>query len=820
MPPRTTFTCLPIRFLAALALGSPALGQEPLELGGARQLFLDDHLVAATDGVRFELGTLRDEGAVFHFDRSWEGRFSGYSAVLRDVDRYLLYYRGLPEAGGDNTNREVTCVALSEDGRTWTRPELGLFEVDGSRQNNIVLAGAAPASHNFTPFLDTRPGVDPAQRFKALAGSERSGLMAFVSADGLRWERLGDGPVLTDGEFDSQNVAFWSESEGRYACYFRTWTGEGYSGFRTVSRATSPDFVNWSEPVEMTLGDGPPAHVYTHQTSPYFRAPEIYVSIGARFFPGRRVVPAAEAEALGVHPRYGSDCSDAVLMTTRGGDAYDRTFREAFLRPGIGLENWTSRSNFPALGLVQTGPAEMSLFVNQNYAQPTAELRRYSMRLDGLASLRAPADGGEWTSRPLVVDGRRLELNLATSAGGGVRVELQDEAGRPLPGYSLDDCYEVIGNDLARTVRWSSGADLGWLAGRVVRLRMRMADADLYSLRLAPDAPQPSAAERALGLRLRSVERIWDAAPHSAFTDLLQDGDRLLCAFREGEGHALGEDGRIRVIARDPGGPWLSVALLEEPGVDLRDPKLSRMPDGRVMLLCGGSVYEGSVLRSCRSRVYVSESGGESFGPAQPVVLDEAVRSEADWLWRVTWVGGEGYGVVYQPLAPEPRRAHLVATNDGVSYRRVTTFDLGDRPTEVALREVEGGDLLAIVRHDGKDRRASLGRSAPPFEEWRFQRLGEHVGGPDLLMTGRLDGIVGGRRFPGGVARTALSHLGLRLDGPGPLGPPLILPSAGDTSYPGMVRSGEELLVSYYSSHEGRTAIYLATLEPLTESGR
>ena len=114
-------------------------------------------------------------------------------------------------------------------------------------------------------------------------------------------------------------------------------------------------------------------------------------------------------------------------MTTRGGAVYDRTFREAFLRPGVGLENWTSRSNFPALGLVQTGPEEMSLFVNQNYAQPTAELRRYSLRLDGLASLRAPADGGEWTSRPLMVDGRRLELNVATSAGGGVRVEIQDE---------------------------------------------------------------------------------------------------------------------------------------------------------------------------------------------------------------------------------------------------------------------------------------------------------------------------------------------------------------------------------------------------------
>ena len=489
---------LPARFLASLALCASGLLQL-LELGGARQLFLDDHLVATTDGVRFELGRLRDEGAVFLFDRPWEGRFSGYSTVLHDGDRFLLYYRGLPEAGGDNTNREVTCVALSEDGRSWTRPELGLFEVDGSRENNVVLAGAAPASHNFTPFLDTRPGVDPAQRFKALAGSEQSGLMAFVSADGVRWERLGDGPVLTAGEFDSQNVAFWSEAEDCYACYFRPGR-RGLLGFRTVSRSTSPDFVSWSEPVEMTLGDGPPAHVYTHQTSPYFRAPELYVSIGARFFPGRRVVPADEAEALGVHPRYGSDCSDAVLMTTRGGDTYDRTFREAFCAPASGSENWTSRSNFPALGLVQTGAAEMSLFVNQNYAQPTADLRRYSMRLDGLASLRAPADGGEWTSRPLVVDGRRLELNLATSAGAGC----VSSSGRGWSAAAGLRPRGLLRGDRQRPRAHRAlelGADLGWLAGRVVRLRVRMADADLYSLRLAPDAPRP-----------RPPSKPWDCA--------------------------------------------------------------------------------------------------------------------------------------------------------------------------------------------------------------------------------------------------------------------------------------------------------------------
>ena len=381
----------------------------------------------------------RDEGSVFTFDRPWEGLFCGYSTVIRDGDRFLLYYRGLPVAGKDGTDREVTCVATSEDGVAWTRPTIGRFEVDGTRENNVVLANAAPVTHNLSPFLDTRPGVPADERFKALGGSEHSGLVAHVSADGLEWRRLRDEPVLTDGMFDSQNVAFWSEAEGCYVCYFRTWTGDGYSGFRTVSRATSPDFVEWSETVPMRFGDGPMEHLYTNQTHPYFRNPGIAVAIAARFMPGRQVVGTDEAKALGVDPGYFRDCSDAILMTTRGGDLYDRTFREGFLRPGLGLENWVSRSNFPALGIVQTGPTEMSVYMNADYAQPTSHLRRFSMRLDGFASMHAGATGGTWTTKPVVFAGDRLELNLATSAAGEILVELRDADGKAIEGFTFDE---------------------------------------------------------------------------------------------------------------------------------------------------------------------------------------------------------------------------------------------------------------------------------------------------------------------------------------------------------------------------------------------
>jgi hypothetical protein len=198
--------------------------------------------------------------------------------------------------------------------------------------------------------------------------------------------------------------------------------------------------------------------------------------------PGRKVLTDEQAAAIHVHANYFGDCSDGVLMTTRGGDRYDRTFMEGFVRPGIGPENWVSRTNYPALNVVPTGANEMSFYVNQSYGQPTAHLRRYSLRTDGFASVNAPYSGGELITRPLTFSGRELSVNFATSAAGGIQVEIQDLAGAPVPGYTLTDALELIGNETDRVVRWKSDSDVSALAGRPVRLRFVMKDADLYAI--------------------------------------------------------------------------------------------------------------------------------------------------------------------------------------------------------------------------------------------------------------------------------------------------------------------------------------------------
>ncbi|WP_206352382.1 glycoside hydrolase family protein [Tautonia rosea] len=452
-----------------------------LELGSRRELFVDRFLVDRMEGdANFLLARPRDEGVALPFDRPWEGAFCGYATVLQDQGLFRLYYRGLPRSGRDGSDNEVTCYAESTDGRHWDRPELGLFEYEGQRTNNLVLAHQAPFSHNFCPMIDPRPEVPAGERYKALAGTGRTGLWAFFSDDGLRWQRTGDGPVITQGAFDSQNVPCWSEHEGRYLCYFRVFK----DGFRRVARTTSEDFRNWTEAELMTYDDDRPIeHLYTNQTSPYFRAPHLNVGIAARFMPGRRVISVEQAEDIGVDPGYFNDCSDAVLLTTRGGSVYDRTFMEGFLIPGIGPENWVSRTNYPALNVVQTSAHEMSFYANQNYGQPTAHLRRYALRLDGFASIRAGYNGGELITKPIRVEGGTLELNFETSAAGGIRVEVQDAEGNPLPGFSLDDAVETIGNEIERSVYWNHGSDVSGMAGRPIRLRFVLKDAGLYSMR-------------------------------------------------------------------------------------------------------------------------------------------------------------------------------------------------------------------------------------------------------------------------------------------------------------------------------------------------
>ena len=450
---------------------APAAADAPREIGTRRELFIDRFLVGALRGTSLKLHTPQLMPPV-----SPPRPHGHYATVLKADGKFQFYYRADLDPkvtwkthGIEKYHEgEVTLYAESADAIHWTLPRLGLYDLPPFPEGNVVLAGEFLVNHNFTPVIDDKPGVPAAEKYKALGGiafqphqadvrTRRGpgGLKAFVSPDGIHWKKLRDEPVIPEewGKyFDSQNYAFWSESEQCYVCYFRRFI----KGWRGIARTTSTDFLNWTTPVEMHA-NLPNEHLYTSCTQPYFRAPHIYVALPTRFMDKRGAA------------------TDIQLMSTRGGDTYDREFHESFIRPGLGADGWANRANYAAIGIHQTGPTEMSLFLTNG--------RRYTLRLDGFVSVTAPFSGGEFFTRPLRFTGKELELNYSTSAAGQMRVELQNEAGQPIEGFALADCEPIWGDHVSRVVTWSRGGDVSSLAGQTVRLRFEMSDADLFSLR-------------------------------------------------------------------------------------------------------------------------------------------------------------------------------------------------------------------------------------------------------------------------------------------------------------------------------------------------
>jgi hypothetical protein len=478
-----TFQILIILYfiLSGFVFPDKPFNKEVIELGDRREIFIDHYLIDKLEGTRIKKHAPEDRGPVLFFERPWESNAPAYITIIKDENLFRAYYRGghsLP----DGKRTQNTCYAESKDGINWVKPSLGLIEVNGSKENNILL-DVEPETHNFSPFIDENPKARPSERYKAFGGDAKKGLIPYASPDGIHWKRLKDEGVIKEGWFDSQNVAFWSESEQVYVCYFRTWTGEKTRGYRTVSRSVSKDFLNWSDPAEMSYGDTPYEHIYTQQTSSYYRAPHIYVAIGSRFIPHRQIATDIELNELKVHPGQHKGLSESFFMTSRGGNVYDRTFMDAFIRPGIGINHWTARTNYPALNVVQTGPGEMSVYVNQDYAQPTGHLRRYSMRIDGFTSLNGPYKGGVVITKPFTFLGKELEVNYSTAAGGEILIEIQDENGNPIPGFTLAEAQKLIGNEIDGKVNWNGDKNLTELASKPVRLYIYMKDADLYSIR-------------------------------------------------------------------------------------------------------------------------------------------------------------------------------------------------------------------------------------------------------------------------------------------------------------------------------------------------
>lgn len=307
------------------------------------------------------------------------------------------------------------------------------------------------------------------------------------------------------------------------------------------------------------------------------------------------------------------------------------------------------------------------------------------------------------------------------------------------------------------------------------------------------------------------VKKIWDTAQHSAFTDLIRYKDYFYCSFREGSDHAGGDDGKVRIIKSTDGDIWQHVALIEVSGLDLRDPKLSVTPAGKLMVIMGGSVYENRKMLERIPQVSFSEDGA-LFSKPQPINIDPEVRNSWDWVWRVTWHKGVGYAInwkyEYNSGISPTGQIYLMKTMDGINYEKMYYFDVDGYPNESTIRFDNEDKMHVLIRRERGV--ALLAASAgPDYNDFKFQDLAFRIGGPNFLHLGE-EGLVLGARYYYGPRSTTTAVL--TVDHSGNTKKAYILPSGGDNSYPGMLIFNNQLWVSYYSSHQGKSAIYLAKL--------
>ena len=452
-------------FASTGVLTSRSMAVDAIDIGSRRELLVDDYLIEKMSKTLALKVHQPEPGEVaLVTDLPWEGNTCAYYTVFRDGDLYRMYYRGShwDTAKKQATHPEVTCYAESTDGLKWTKPKLGLYEWNGTRENNIVWNGIG--THCFVPFKDANPNCAADARYKAIARGRpqgKKGLYVFQSPDGIHWSLIQDTPCITEGAFDSQNLAFWDPHTEEYVDYHRTFD----KGIRSIMTCTSQDFVQWTKPTLLQYPGAPKQHLYTNAIRPYFRAPHIRIGFPTRYLPKDENV-------------------EPLFMSSRDGVTF-RRFNEPVIPQSAPKDRSGNRSNYMANGLVTLpgNPKQLAVYGSEAYYEgPDSRLRQFRYRVDGFVSLQAGDQIGEIVTKPLIFAGDQCELNVAAT-GGHVRVEILDAEQQVLDGFRLQDCQPIDVDEIAYKVKWRGDRSLASLAGKPVRLRIRLQNADLYSLR-------------------------------------------------------------------------------------------------------------------------------------------------------------------------------------------------------------------------------------------------------------------------------------------------------------------------------------------------
>ena len=494
-----TALMLGLAVAGSAALARPGMADEPpedgvLDIGNRKQLFIDETLIASRRGVKFVMNPPHQTGELLiTAHQPWETREGAYVSphctVMKEGGRIRVWYDfviGPDSPGYKNETGGGRCMAYAEsaDGIHFTKPKLGLHDLHGYKETNVLIR----VSRGGTVWID--PTAPPQQRYKSQSkGPGRPEfnhrvLHFFSSPDGIHWDFMHKTDI---GHCDTQNMALWEKGLGRYVLYARKWQGEyGDPGrHRTVRRLESDDLVHWenelivleADETDLARGETPTGQPpVDYHGGTVFRYPDsegLYIMLADTWWHARR------------------HSGDVRLLVSRDGKKFQRVGeRKPFLRLGP-PGSFFSRQVWSLPYPIQMGDQlwiyywgsnrDTTLIVDPAASKQLAGISRAIMRLDGFVSADADYTGGEIVTRLIQFHGNRLELNVDTAAGGSVLVELLDEAGEPIQGFTRSEATVLWGNSVRMPVSWGDNRDTSHLAGKPIKIHLIMQDCKLYA---------------------------------------------------------------------------------------------------------------------------------------------------------------------------------------------------------------------------------------------------------------------------------------------------------------------------------------------------
>lgn len=480
---------------------------DPIRVNSTRQLFVDDLLIAEGRGIRLALNRPDPTGErCVVADKPWESLgVWGYNSVMEDEGVLKLWYDAIA-----SDESRWCCLATSQDGIHWEKPNLGIVPFQGQRDTNIVFPPDRMSHEPSCVFKDTNPACPPAEQYKMVASlhppGSKNGTYVAASADGLHWKLMKDAPAFRSS--DTNNICFFDNRIGRYVGYVRVW-----DTMRKVGRCEFDDITDWGKeqvvfsydaedlrgldsqifsttafaPGGSHIKTKPAMDFYTSAAWKYPRAENVYLMFPSAYYHYQE----DWARRMGTTDPRNDGTLDIRFATSRDGKSWNRLDRHPFIRLGV-AGGFASAYAYMASGCI-CRPEEICFYygvsdhTHGNY-DPARDkflgtITRARMRLDGFVSVDTEYTGGEFTTPVLLFSGNQLTLNTDTSAGGHVRVELQNESAQPLAGFSADECDPINGNFIQKVVSWHGNPPLQAWAGKPVRLRFVMRDAKLYSFK-------------------------------------------------------------------------------------------------------------------------------------------------------------------------------------------------------------------------------------------------------------------------------------------------------------------------------------------------